>query len=86
MLWNLASRSPAQLVRDLSAGARRPAIAASGIARAIAGLLLLAAGAILLLPLALGSRTYLVLETWTVLTGLLVEQIIGPDVRRSREP
>jgi hypothetical protein len=82
MLWNLASRSPAQLARDISAGITKPGTAASGVARGAGGLLLLAAAAVLLLPLAIGSRTYLILETWAVLTGLLVEQIIGPDLRR----
>ena len=82
MLWNLASRSPARLLRDIGSGIVKPASAASGIARGLGGVFLLAAGAVLLLPLAIGSRTYLILETWTVLTGLLVEQLIGPDFRR----
>jgi hypothetical protein len=80
-VWNLASRSPAQLLRDLAAGLRRPGSAASGITRAIGGLLLLAAGAVVLLPLVLSSHTYIVLETWAVLTGLLVEQVIGTSFR-----
>jgi hypothetical protein len=84
MLWNLASRSPARLARDLSGGLFRPVTALSGIARGAGGLFLLAAGALLLFPLALGSRTYLILETWTLLTGLLVEQLIGPDLRAPR--
>ena len=84
MVWNLASRSPAQLVRDIGTGVRRPGSAAAGITRAIAGILLLAAGAVVLLPLVLGSRTYLILETWAVLTGLLVEQLVGNDLRSRR--
>jgi hypothetical protein len=84
MLWNLASRSPARLARDLITGIARPAVAISAIARGAGGLFLLAAGAILLLPLALASRTYVILETWTLLTGLLVEQLIGPDLRAPR--
>jgi len=84
MLWNLTSRSPTRLARDVAAGITRPASAAAGLARAAGGLIFLAAGAILLLPLAIGSRTYLILETWAVLTGLLVEQLVGPDIR-SRE-
>lgn len=84
MLWNLASRSPARLARDLTGGISRPARAISAVARGAGGLFLLAAGALLLLPLALASRTYLILETWTMLTGLLVEQLIGPDLRRRR--
>ena len=28
-----------------------------------------------------GTKTFTVLETWTVLTGLFVEQLIGADLR-----
>jgi len=53
-----------------------------GVARFTGGLLLLAAGAAILLPLTIQTQTFAVLETWTVLTGLLVEQLIGADFRR----
>jgi hypothetical protein len=81
MLWNLASRSPARLARDVAGGLSRPAVALRAIARFFTGLLLLAAGAALVLPLTIQVRTFTVLETWTVLTGLLVEQLIGADLR-----
>jgi len=68
-------------VRDVAAGATRPAVAVRGVARFTAGLLMLVAGGVLLVPLAIQVRTFTVLETWTVLTGLLVEQLIGSDVR-----
>jgi hypothetical protein len=82
MLWNLASRSPAQLIRDIAGGFFRPGVAARAILRFVTGLLFLAAGAALVLPLTLQIRTFTVLETLTVLSGLLVEQLIGADVRR----
>ncbi|HEY5341171.1 MAG TPA: hypothetical protein VIK27_09115 [Candidatus Aquilonibacter sp.] len=81
-MWNLASRSPARLARDLAAGLTRPAVAMRAGARFAGGLLLLAAGASLLFPLAIQTRTFMVLETWTLLTGLLVEQLIGAGIRR----
>jgi len=84
MLWNLASRSPGQLARDLSGGLTRPGIAIRGLTRTLGGLVLLAAGALIIEPTAIGSRTYVVLETWTILTGLLVEQLVGPDLRSRR--
>jgi hypothetical protein len=80
-LWDLASRSPVRLARDVAAGISRPGIAARAVTRIVAGLLLLAAGAALLLPLTVEVRTFTVLETWTVLTGLFVEQLIGADLR-----
>jgi hypothetical protein len=79
--WNLASRSPQNLARDLAAGAKKPAVALRGLARFTGGLLLLLAGAILVLPLAIQVHTFTVLEIWTVLTGLLVEQLIGTRPR-----
>ncbi len=81
-LWNLASRSPARLVRDLAAGISKPAVAVRGVARFCGGLLLLVAAATLVLPLAIQTRAFTVLEIWTVLTGLVVEQLIGADRRR----
>ena len=72
-----------RLAHDLASGASRPAIALRGLARFIAGIVLLLAGAVLLLPLAFGTRTFTVLETWTVLTALLVEQVIGAGPRRT---
>lgn len=77
-LWKLGARSPARLARDIAAGTRHGlGVALRGVARFIAGMLLLLAGAVLLLPLALGAHTFTVLETWTVLTGLLVDQVLG---------
>jgi hypothetical protein len=82
--WDLASRSPLNLARDLAAGASKPASALRGLARFTGGLLLLVAGAVLVLPLAIQVRTFTVLEIWTVLTGLLVEQLIGSGTRARR--
>ena len=76
-LWNLAARSPARLVRDVAAGVSRPASVLRGGVRFVTGVLLLLAAGVLLLPLAIAPRTFTVLETWTVLTALLVDQLLG---------
>jgi hypothetical protein len=86
ILWNLTARSPARLARDLAGGIARPAAALRGLARFAAGLLLLAAAAALLLPASIQVRTFTVLETWTLLAGLLVEALIGADLRARRPP
>jgi hypothetical protein len=65
----------------VAAGVSRPATALRAVFRFTGGLFLLAAGGVLLVPLSLQVRTFTVLETWTVLTGLLVEQLIGADFR-----
>lgn len=72
-------------MRDVAAGLSRPSTALRGLARITFGLTLLALGAALILPLSIQLRTFTVLETWTVLTGLLVEQLIGGALR-SRKP
>jgi len=86
VIWNLATRSPLRLARDLAGGIGHPARAAGGFARLVWGLLLLVAAAALLLPIAIVGRTFIVLETWTVLTGLLVELLVGADLRARRPP
>jgi hypothetical protein len=77
LLWNLAARSPARLARDLAGGLRAPSVALRGFARFVAGLLLLASGAVLLIPISIETHTFVVLETWTLVTALLVEGLIG---------
>jgi hypothetical protein len=69
----------------VAGGFSRPSTILRGIARITFGLALLALGAALILPLSIQMRTFTVLETWTVLTGLLVEQLIGGSLR-SRVP
>jgi hypothetical protein len=77
VLWNLTVRSPARLVSDLATGLRSPAVLLRGAARTLTGLLLLGAAAAVLNRVALETHTFLVLETWTLVTGLLVEALVG---------
>ncbi len=80
MIWNLAARSPARLARDILAGMRRPGTFVRGLISFVVGLTLLVGSVSLLVPLMLPHQTLLVMITWTVLTGLLVEQIVGPEL------
>ncbi len=77
MLWNLTVRSPRQLARDVFAGLRAPGTALRGAARFAAGLMMLAVAAELLVPVSIETRTFVILETWTLLTALLVESLVG---------
>ena len=81
MLWNLTSRSPLRLARDIASAARRPASLAQGLFHFVTGLLLLAGGAALLLPLVARGRDFLALETLALLASLAVDQLIGADLR-----
>jgi hypothetical protein len=80
-LWNLAGRSPARLLRDIAGGLPVPATFLRGAARGALGLALITAAAELVLPVAIEGHTFTVLETWTLLTGLFVDGLIGPLLR-----
>jgi hypothetical protein len=55
-----------------------PGAFARGAARFAGGAVLLTVAAALVLPAAIEGRTFMVLETWTLLTGLFVDGLIGP--------
>ena len=82
MLWNLTSRSPLRLARDVATGVRRPGTMLVGTFHFAVGLLLLAGGSFLLIPLAVRARDFLVLETLALVAALAVDQLIGPELRR----
>ncbi len=85
MVWNLSTRSPLEVLRDIAAGVRSPGTLLRGTASLLTGLLLLVGGLSLLLPLLLPRHAFLLLGSWAAVSGLLVEQLIGPDLygRRS---
>jgi hypothetical protein len=86
VIWNLATRSPAQVARDIGRGFRRPGTLLRGAISFAVGLLLLAGSVSILLPLLLPESALVALAIWTMLTGLLVNQIVGLDLRSSRTP
>lgn len=86
VVWDLATRSPQRLIADLAAGGRHWPTLVRGLTRFLTGALVLVAAASLILTLATNGRTFLVLETLTLLSGLLIEQLIGPELPRRRGP
>ncbi len=68
------------MFRDLVRGFRRPGTLVRGIVSFLVGVLLIVGSTSILVPLALPVHALVVLMTWTVVTGLLVEQIVGPDL------
>jgi hypothetical protein len=84
IVWDLGTRAPLDLLADLRrAVASRHGLVA-GTARFVGGAALLLLGAFVAGPALLNRRTFTVLETATLVAALLVEQLIGPDVRRRR--
>jgi len=74
------------VVRDIVGSLRRPATLLRGVVSFAVGLLLLVGAVSLLLPLLLPEHALAVLAIWTMLTGLLVNQIVGLDLRGPRTP
>jgi hypothetical protein len=68
------------IVRDAAAAARRPARLLRGVVSFVVGLVLLIGSLSLLLPLMLPHEPFLIIVTLTILTALLVEHLIGPEL------
>ena len=85
-VWDVGTRPPGSLVRDLARGARAPRTFAFGTLRFLVGLGLLALAALVALPAIPGARAFTLLETGMLIAALLVEQLIGPDLRRRVRP
>jgi hypothetical protein len=82
VVWDVGTRPPGQLVRDVVRGVRSPRVFASGVARLLAGLALLVLGFFVARPGFATARAFLLIETGMVIAALIVENLIGPDLRR----
>jgi hypothetical protein len=85
VVWDIGTRSPLRLAADVRAGLRKKSAIAAGAARFAIGALALLASAAISAPLA--SRVdFTIVEVWALVTALLLEQLIGPDLRARRRP
>ena len=81
IIWDVGTRSPVRLVADIRAGARVSAVALRGTIRFAAGLAALAGGVVIVGALVARQLDFTVLESWALVTALLIEQLVGPDLR-----
>jgi hypothetical protein len=81
VIWNVGTRPPLTLVRDISAGARHPKVLLGGVARFLLGLGLLVLAGLIARPSTPTARSFTFLETWMLIAALLVEMLIGNDLR-----
>jgi len=79
-IWNIGTRPPAQLIADIRSGVHSRAAFMRGLAALIWGTLLLLVGAIAVSPTVRSSVLGLV-EIYTVMTALVLEQLLGEDLR-----
>ena len=83
IVWNVGTRTPLELVADLREGMRDRRTLGIGIVSALVGFVFLMAATILLLPaIADPGHDLSVTELSTFLVALLVEFLVGDDIRR----
>lgn len=77
------ARSPLRVARDLATTFATPARFLAGAFRLLVGLLLLLGSALLVLTMVVRGRDFAVLETLAILAGLAVDQLVGPELRKT---
>jgi hypothetical protein len=82
VVWDVGTRPPRDLVRDVARGARVPAVLARGLLRFVVGCALLCAGLAVARPAIPTLRAFTFIETGMLIAALLVETLVGPDLRR----
>lgn len=81
-LWDVGTRAPLRLASDVAAGVRIPRVLALGVLRFIIGAALLLMAADVARPAIPSMHAFTLLETGMLIAALLVETLVGPDVRR----
>jgi hypothetical protein len=82
ILWDVGTRPPLRLARDLARGVRVPRVFAYGFLRLVVGAALLICAADVARPGMPTMEAFTFIETGMLIAALLVEQLIGPDLRR----
>ncbi len=82
ILWDVGTRPPLQLARDVARGVRTPRTFAYGMLRLITGAALLFLAADVARPGMPTMQAFTFIETGMLVAALLVEQLVGPDLRR----
>jgi hypothetical protein len=83
VVWNIGTRSPSALLRDIAVAAREPRTLFAGSLSLVVGLIFVAAATVLILPALPNPDSDLVpVEIFTFLVALGIELLVGDDVRR----
>lgn len=80
-IWDVGTRPPLRLVRDVAAGARDRGTLGRGCLRFAVGLALLILAAVVARPAMPTMRAFTVIETGMLIAALLVESLVGADLR-----
>ena len=80
-IWDVGTRPPLRLVRDVARGMRVPATLGRGLIRFAVGFGLLLLAALVARPAIPTVRAFTIIETGMLVAALLVEQLVGTDLR-----
>ncbi len=80
-MWDVGTRPPLRLLRDLWAGLGKPAVVLRGIVRFVIGAVLMYLAVVVALPAIPTVTAYTVIEAGTLVAALIVEQLVGEDLR-----
>ena len=81
IIWDVGTRPPLVLARDVLRGARQPAVLGRGIVRFAAGGALLILAAVIARPAIPSAAAFSVLETGMLIVALLIEALLGTELR-----
>ncbi len=82
IVWNVGTRSPLMVVRDMRAALRDGRKLFAGIVSALVGFIFVSAATVLILPVVLDPDVdFFPAELFTLLVALALEHLIGNDVR-----
>jgi len=84
VIWDIGTRSPVRLIVDVRAGLREKSAIIHGVVRLTIGAIALLAAATISAAVANRAADFTVVECWTLVTALVVEQLVGPDLRTRR--
>jgi hypothetical protein len=85
-IWDVGTRPPLRLIRDVARGVRVPRVLARGLLRFLIGFGLLWLAALVARPGMPTMRAFTLIETGMIVAALLVEQLVGPDLRGHWRP
>jgi hypothetical protein len=84
VIWDIGTRSPVRLVLDIRRGLQRKSSIGRGLLRFAAGTLALMLAAAISAPVVARSIDFTIIECWALVTALVLEQLVGPDLRARR--
>jgi len=83
VVWNVGTRPPLNLLRDVRAGFRDGRTALAGLASAVVGFVFVMAATVLLMPAIVDkARDLAPALIFTFVVALAVEHLVGDDLRR----